>query len=200
MMKHYYQTIGENWFTYPQLYSAVVKYFPDNSIFAEIGSWRGRSSVYMGVEIINQGKEHMMVCIDTWKGSEENQGHSLLKEEDGLYKDFLKNIDPVNEERPGTLEDWRTTSQEAAELIYNNGSLDFVFIDASHDYENVIADIRAWYPKVKEGGVIAGHDYPDWPGVKKAVDEYFGKRDIVSKYKCWIHQVGGKRDFYKLLK
>ena len=199
MMKHYYQTIGEDWFSYPQLYSAVVKYFSDNSIFAEIGSWRGRSSAYMGVEIINQGKEHMMVCIDTWQGSEEHQGHELLAN-DGLYKEFLKNIDPVNEKRPGTLEAWRTTSQEAAELIYNNGSLDFVFIDAAHDYENVIADIRAWYPKVKEGGVIAGHDYPDWPGVKKAVDEYFGKSDIVSKYKCWIHQVGGKRDFYKLLK
>lgn len=197
-MDHYYKQIGEDWFTYPQLYSAVVKYFPDNSIFAEIGSWRGRSSAYMGVEIINQGKEHMMVCIDTWEGSEENQGHELLAN-DGLYKEFLKNIESVNNQRPDTLVDMRMSSLVSSEYV-DDFSLDFVFIDAAHDYENVIADIKAWYPKVKEGGVIAGHDYPDWPGVKKAVDEYFGKRDIVSKYSCWIHQVGGKKDFYKLLR
>jgi len=197
-MKHYYQTIGENWFTYPQLYSGVVKYFPDNSIFVEVGSWRGRSSVYMGVEIVNSGKDQMLVCVDTWEGSEENQGHKIL-ENNGLYKDFLKNIGPVEDVRPGTLLAMRMTSIDASEYV-DDGSLDFVFIDASHDYDNVIADIRAWYPKVKEGGVIAGHDYPDWPGVKKAVEEYFGKKDIVAKYKCWIHQVGGKKDFYRLLK
>jgi predicted O-methyltransferase YrrM len=198
MMKHYYQTIGENWFTYPKLYSGVVKYFPDNSIFVEVGSWRGRSSVYMGVEIVNSGKEQMLVCVDTWEGSEEHIGWDILKE-DGLYQEFLKNIEPVNDEREGTIEHIRGKSLEVVDSI-QNFSLDFVFIDASHDYENVIADIRAWYPKLKEGGVIAGHDYPTWAGVKKAVDEYFKRGEIVSKEQCWIHQVGGKKDFYKYLR
>lgn len=197
-MEHYYKTIGEDWFTYPELYSAVVKYFPEESVFFEVGSWRGRSSVYMGVEIVNSGKDLKMICVDTWEGCVENKGHELL-ENNGLYKDFLKNIGPVEDVRPGTLLAMRMTSIDASEYV-DDGSLDFVFIDASHDYDNVIADIRAWYPKVKEGGVIAGHDYPDWPGVKKAVEEYFGKKNIVAKYKCWIHQVGGKKDFYRLLK
>jgi len=47
---------------------------------------------------------------------------------------------------------------------FNDESLDFVFIDAAHDYESVRADVRAWYPKVKTGGVIAGDD-AQWPGV-----------------------------------
>lgn len=197
-MNHYYKTIGEDWFSYPNLYSAVVKYFPSNSVFVEVGSWRGRSSVYMGVEIVNSGKELKMVCVDTWEGCVENKGHDLLVN-DGLYKEFLQNISSVNTNRPDTLLEMRMSSLDAAEFV-ENFSLDFVFIDASHDYENVIADIRAWYPKVKEGGVIAGHDYPDWPGVKKAVEEYFNRGDIVSKYKCWIHQVGGKKDFYRYLR
>jgi hypothetical protein len=54
-----------------------------------------------------------------------------------------------------------------------DGSLDFVFIDADHSYEAVAADIDAWLPKIKAGGLISGHDYghPRFPGVKQAVDE-----------------------------
>ncbi len=197
-MKHYYQTIGENWFTYPKLYSGVVKYFPDNSTFVEVGSWKGRSGAYMGVEIVNSGKEQMLVCVDTWVGSAEHQGMDIVNE-DGLYLEFQKNIEPVNDQREGTIEFIRGKSLDVVDSI-QNFSLDFVFIDASHEYEDVIGDIRAWYMKVKEGGVIAGHDYPHWPGVKKAVEEYFKKGDFIAKEQCWIHQVGGKKDFYKLLK
>ena len=54
---------------------------------------------------------------------------------------------------------------------------DFVFIDADHAYESVKADIRAWWPRVKPGGLICGHDYhkPDYPGVTQAVDEWFAR-------------------------
>jgi hypothetical protein len=61
------------------------------------------------------------------------------------------------------------TSLEAAKL-YPDNSLDFVLIDASHDYPSVHADILAWLPKVKSGGILAGDDLP-WFGVKRAVDE-----------------------------
>ena len=70
-----------------------------------------------------------------------------------------------------------------------DGSLDFVFIDASHEYEHVKADILKWYPKVKNGGVLAGHDcYPNNPefgGVYKAVTEIFGTNFRVSE-NCFI--------------
>jgi hypothetical protein len=53
-------------------------------------------------------------------------------------------------------------------------SLDMVFIDAIHLYENVKEDIKTWLPKVKSGGIISGDDYTDYfPGVKQAVQEYF---------------------------
>jgi hypothetical protein len=47
---------------------------------------------------------------------------------------------------------------------FANGSLDWIYIDAHHGYHEVIADLHAWYPKVKVGGVIAGHDYMDAEG------------------------------------
>ena len=69
------------------------------------------------------------------------------------------------------------------ELKYN-GSLDFVFIDAEHTFEAVVSDIRAWLPKVKHGGCIAGHDL-DWDGVKRAVEqELAGKHEQLGS--CWI--------------
>lgn len=72
----------------------------------------------------------------------------------------------------------RLTSKEAAAL-FTDGSLDFVYIDANHSYEAVTEDIKLWWPKVKSGGVFAGHDYVNGDikpqgvfGVKSAVDEF----------------------------
>lgn len=54
---------------------------------------------------------------------------------------------------------------------FEDNSLDFVYIDAGHSFEEVKADYEAWYPKVRSGGVVAGHDYCDHTfGVKKFMD------------------------------
>lgn len=67
-------------------------------------------------------------------------------------------------------------SVEMATRVEDN-SLDFVFIDADHRYESVIADLKAWVPKVKDDGIVCGHDYdhPRFPGVTQAVFEAFGE-------------------------
>jgi predicted O-methyltransferase YrrM len=69
-------------------------------------------------------------------------------------------------------------------LNIEDGSLDFVFIDADHSYDSVKDDIARWAPKVRTGGWVGGHDYHPrkWPGVVKAVDEAFGRS---------VHQMPG---------
>jgi hypothetical protein len=76
----------------------------------------------------------------------------------------------------------RMTSAEAAETITE--FLDFIYIDADHSYEGVKADLRHWAPKVRSGGIISGHDYghPNFPGVKNAVDEFFGPLGLPVDY------------------
>ena len=64
----------------------------------------------------------------------------------------------------------KESSVSAAEM-FPAGGLDFVFIDADHSYEAVKADIAAWYPTVRSGGLFSGHDYR-WPGVQQAVNEF----------------------------
>ena len=65
------------------------------------------------------------------------------------------------------------SSTQAAQTFPDN-FFDFIFLDAAHDYASVQEDLRAWWPKLKAGGLFAGHDYsPVWPGVWRAVSEFF---------------------------
>jgi len=72
----------------------------------------------------------------------------------------------------------RTRSTTAAS-IFVDGSLGFVYIDANHT--DVAADIRAWWPKVMPGGILAGHDYRDLEGyftVKRDVDAFVQREEL----------------------
>lgn len=182
-MEHFYFDIGENWFNYQDLYKEAIYKYGSGSHFVEVGSWKGRSSVFMAVEIINSGFDIQFDCVDTWSGSVEHQNlYSIVN--NTLYKEFMLNIKPVKK----YINPIRTTSVEASSF-YDDLSLDFVFIDASHEYEDVKADILAWLPKIKKGGTIAGHDYHIFDGVKKAVDEFFPSSKIIlsEEQLIWIH-------------
>lgn len=185
-MQHFYQNIGENWFNYPDLYTHVINLFGDGSHFVEVGSWKGRSAAFMAVEIHNSGFNIKFDCVDTWKGSIENQQDEFVMQ-DSLYEHFLENIQPVRH----LINPIRKPSLEAAK-DYEDGSLDFVFVDASHEYEDVKDDLIAWYPKVRAGGIIAGHDINHEP-VHRAVLEFF-PQDRVSRISatCWISTIPTK--------
>jgi len=76
----------------------------------------------------------------------------------------------------------RMCSNEAPQFIADK-SLDAVFIDAQHAYESVLEDIRLWLPKVRQGGIISGHDFNPWgvknrSGVDRAVTESFDKINL----------------------
>jgi len=83
----------------------------------------------------------------------------------------------------------RMTSEEAAATV--PGQFDIVFIDANHAYEYVKQDIQLWSPRVRNGGLLAGHDYRSrsWPGVSRAVDELLPGAVVSGKNKgdVWVH-------------
>ena len=180
-MEHFYQNLGENWFTYPSLYKQMVDKFPSNSHFVEVGVWKGMSAAYMAVEIINSNKSIKFDCIDTWDfvESQIDIAEELYTD---LYKTFLTNIEPVKH----IINPIKSLSWDGAQY-YNDQSLDFIFIDAAHDYDSVKKDITAWFPKIKTGGVIAGHDYTWCDDVKRAVNEYFAGRTIYETEGCWVY-------------
>jgi SAM-dependent methyltransferase len=167
----------------------MVKAAPDGNDetsfrhFVEVGSWKGQSAAFMAVEIANSGKNIQFDCVDTWQGSVEHQTEPSVVN-GTLYEEFIHNMQPVE----GYYRPVRMSSVEAAEC-YDDESLDFVFIDAGHMYADVKADILAWLPKVKKGGIIAGHDYHPHllDEVAGAVLEIFGEVPVENT--CWIKQL-----------
>ena len=157
------------WFTYARTYDRAVAEAADGAIFVEVGSWKGRSAYYMASRIKQSGKRIRFCCVDHWRGSPEHQQDPDVVA-GTLYDTFLRNVADVR----AYLEPMRLSSLDAA-AQFAVGSCALVLIDASHEYEDVRADIAAWWPKVALGGTLAGDDY-DWPGVQRAVDEAFGAR------------------------
>jgi hypothetical protein len=167
-MEHYFETIGENWFSYQYFYRDMVSRF-NNAKFAEIGCWKGRSTAYLGVEIINQNKNIELYCIDSWKYKETTEQPAGNQSEfDKVYEQFCNNIKPIK-----NIVNICRMDSVSASCQYPDNYFDFIFIDAGHTYVDVLQDLKAWYPKCKN--VIAGHDYFTrvHPGVKQAVDEFF---------------------------
>lgn len=183
-MDHFHYKIP-GWFTFPQLYSYMVDHYDSGSHFVEVGSFQGASMAYLAVEVINSKKDIKLTAVDIWnRYTIDGLG---LKDpssvpEDFVYHLYKENIKPVEH----MVESLRMGSYEASQR-FADGSLDFIFIDANHVYEAVLTDLTLWYPKLKSGGHIAGHDYHNDEGVKKAVKEFFHKNDdsLYVGEQCW---------------
>ena len=174
-MDHFYKDVY-GFCDYVGLYRKAVEIFPSGSHFVEVGSFLGKSAVSMAVEIINSGKNIKFDCVDHWRGSEEHYDNENIDTEN-LYENFLENIQPVK----GVINPVRAESVVASKL-YKPNSLDFIFIDASHDEMSVREDLTYWMPRLKENGMIAGDDI-DNKGVADAVKWFFdtGKLEIIGR-------------------
>lgn len=114
--------------------------------------------VEVGVElgvfsvVLMQGTQHLYL-VDAWDHYPGYRDHVSQEKLEGFYETVLA----LAKKHP-TLEPIRAYSVEAAKR-FSDGSLDFVYIDANHTLQHVIADLAAWTPKVRSGGLIMGHDY-----------------------------------------
>lgn len=170
-MEHFWQTI-EGYFTFPDFYEWVANWldclvtneqeahiYRSHNI-VEVGVYTGQSAAFLGVELFNRhcGLSVKFDLVDSMH--EQHRSRQNLERLPGF--NFISG-----------------QSHEVADL-YDHRSLDMVFIDADHSYAAVSRDIDAWLPKVRKGGIIAGHDYKVWPGfgVIEAVTERFDRVEI----------------------
>lgn len=123
-------------------------------MIVEVGSLHGRSAYALA-----SGCTGWVYCVDTWSTPGSREG-------------FEKNLAELQ------VVPFQMESVVAAGR-FMDGVVGMVFLDGDHSYESVKADIEAWLPKVRSGGLLCGHDYSDhegFPGVKQAVRETFGGR------------------------
>lgn len=151
--------------------SGTAAAMPAGARVVEIGSWKGRSTVAIAEGLLGVPNAHLW-CVDTFAG-------------DPVWPDFdaVKQSSVLDEFRKNTASypfvEAVIAPSSAAAASFADGSLDWVFIDALHDFRNVARDIRTWAPKVKPGGLLSGHDYGR-AGVTAAVRLLFDEFSVES--------------------
>ena len=133
----------------------------------EVGSAYGESA-WIFTEMF---PDVFLTCVDNWEGKRYAKAE---KEFDRVFNS-IPNVRKVKGDSSASSEN------------FEKCSLDFVYIDAAHDYASVKKDIKAWLPKVKPGGFIGGHDYKlQWQGCMRAVNEEFTGPTMVFEDSSWI--------------
>jgi predicted O-methyltransferase YrrM len=142
--------------------------------FVEVGSWKGRSTSFVGPVCRANGTR--LVCVDHWNGSRDTlAAHyaAVLAAED-VEATFRRHMAELGI----PVEVLAMTSREASER-FQDGTIGRVFLDGSHDGPSVTADLLAWWPKLAPAGTLAGHDYDaKHPELVAAVDAFADVRGL----------------------
>lgn len=177
------------WFDFEKFYRFLVAEIPAGATFVEVGAWMGKSFAAFAAFAKEADKAVFLDAVDTFCGKPDSNDQALILEAHGgsVEKAFYANMKALGVH----CETCVAPSTKAAQY-FTDGSCDAVFIDAAHDYESVRADILAWLPKVKSGGIIAGHDY-DEVGVFNAVHGLRQDRKLPNRVetmgRCWYVRV-----------
>jgi hypothetical protein len=170
-----------------------------NGISVELGVYYGQSSFLFHHYIKSAGKTtHQHFGIDSW---EWDASPEELFKPDKVDASYVP-LQPKDNIRPyrhvmskyllplGLMETSNfikaDTSRSAG--LFEDNSIDFIFIDAAHSYEGVMKDLIAWWPKAKIGSLFAGHD-ADWTGVRQAVEELFGDRWVLDNTSWKVYKM-----------
>jgi len=141
--------------------------------FVEVGCKEGRTTGH----ILANVPDSRVIAIDPWC-QQLPSAHDKTRETyeewefDKIEREFWVNVG----EHRARCTMLRETSEAVAKghAFLTPGDVDLIFIDALHDYESVKQDIALWWPKVRIGGILSGHDFNHrWPGCERAVAESF---------------------------
>lgn len=156
--------LTEGWFHHgEQILSLVEQHRP--AVCVELGTWQGASAIPVARSIRRWGGR--LTCVDTWGGSVDGNPTSL---QPWMLLSCVRNMAQAGVS--GNIRLIPCTTHDAAP--WWTDPIDYLYVDADHSYEGVLADLRAWVPHVKPGGLILGDDYDSaiFPGVKAAWDDF----------------------------
>ena len=165
------------------------------AVIIEVGTWLGASAIHMARAVKALGLQTKIYCVDTWLGAKEfwidYKASSAwdLKLKNGypqVYFDFLANV--VEHGMQDVIIPVPNTSYIGSLIFKHYGiTPDLVYIDGSHEYQDVKLDIHAYSALVRPGGILFGDDI-HWPGVNQAVREVFSNTADVYENNFWIYR------------
>lgn len=176
------------WNSRKPVFSELIREVKPTTII-EVGTWLGASALHMALHCQKANLQTKIWCVDTWLGAEEfwysNLDDRDLRLKNGypqVYCNFLSNV--VQHGRQDTIVPVPCTSVIAARVLASRGLVaDLIYIDGSHHHDDVVADIRAYLPLLRAGGIMFGDDY-EWNGVKLAVEEELPNHEQTTEH--WI--------------
>jgi Methyltransferase domain len=150
------------------------------SLILEVGTWKGASSLEMAAAVRDLGLDTKIVCIDTWLGAlefwtdqsdpERYQSLRLRHGYPSVYYQFLANV--CHKEFQDRIIPFPQTSSAAALWFRRFGiTADMIYVDASHEEEDVYQDLCSYWEIVSDRGLMFGDDY-SWDGVRLAVQRF----------------------------
>jgi hypothetical protein len=147
----------------------------EDKIMVEVGCFKGDSTVLFA----KFGKFKEVYAVDPYKNNIGDITDKCdMREVRRYFKKAIKKYEHVIH-----IEELSAH----ASVMFEDNSIDFVYIDALHTEKAMGLDIDLWLPKIKKGGFIGGHDYRKrFAGVIKAVKERLGEPDKVFKDTSWI--------------
>lgn len=167
------------------LFKTLIQELKPNTII-EVGTWKGQSAITMGNAVRDLGLNTKIHCVDTWLGAIEfwdtlkNTQERNLSLKNGypqVYFQFLSNV--VHNKLEDIILPFPNTSENGYRYFKNNNiTPELIYIDASHEEEDVYKDIKHYYSLLAAGGVIFGDDYRSWVGVNKAVNRFVGENNL----------------------
>ena len=146
----------------------------------ELGVFKGTNAM----RLISELNIKQLSLVDTWETPSYWKGEMSFEQNYEFVKETYKAMKKVFIHRMDTVK---------ASNIVADETLDFVYIDGDHSYEGCRRDIEAWYPKVKKGGVIVGHDYYKCIGVLQSFNELISRENPV----FWVFDAIGIYDKVK---
>lgn len=148
---------------------------PRGGTIVEIGSFMGLSSILMAQTLLRTGNHQARIySVDTWEGSPEHQELDAIKDRKlfDIFKDNIQKagissfIHPIRKSSTIAFED------------FEDGSIDLLFVDGDHSFEGCYSDLVYWFPKLRTGGVLIGHDCEPDSGVRSAVEKFSSETGI----------------------
>jgi predicted O-methyltransferase YrrM len=142
--------------------------------FVEVGSWKGRSASFAGPVCNANGTR--FVCIDHWAGSRDRLAVTYAA---ALAREDVEAVFRANMAALGIVVEVIAAPSCEAAAHFAPGSVDRVFLDASHDGASVAEDLDTWAARLAPGGILAGHDYDaKHPALSAAVDAFAAQRGL----------------------
>ena len=154
----------------------TARLLPLGATVVEVGSFVGLSAILMANGLVaSHNHSARIACVDTWEASPEHQSMNVVRDR-GLFDRFLDNV--RNSGTAGLIRPIRKASVEAA-AEFAPGTIDLLFLDGNHSYPSCYANLAAWYPKLRLGGLFVGHGRAPDCGVRQAVTEFAASHGLL---------------------